>query len=212
MADLRDVVGAILRDITQARGQADEAARDMAVVYARDPILRAFTIPRIEIRELHIDLKVAVRGVDESTDDRARREQRIAEAARSSLTMLSFPVDERTIKTIATLSMTSLSREVLMRELDSSVKIAATREAETKPPKERQEVLKRLLTLYSEQVAAWAEKLMGTIKAILSAPSEKRINVEVVTTELKDIPPHMISTISLTLDVNGILPTHGEEV
>jgi hypothetical protein len=280
MADLRDVVGAILRDVTEARGQADEAARDMALVYAKDPILRAFTIPRIEIRDLHIDLKVAVRGVSESAEDSAKREQRIAEACRAIIKQLPFAVDDATVRTLIALAGPTLTLDTIEKELSVSARAAASNNAESvkielyrdvlliaekgdtdirivsfttdvvapstrftslidarkgadqisklragqalTPQQlkladgqiriERQSIAKRFTAAYAQAIETCAAQLLSSVKAVLSSPTEKRINLEVITADLKEIPQHMISTISLTLDVNGILPTQTEEV
>lgn len=211
MADLREVVGAILRDITEARAQADAASRDMALMYAKDPILRAFTIPRTEIRDLKLDLKIAVRGLEESSDDQMARDARMDEVVRKMVRALPFPIDEQTFRTLRALATPIISREAIFRVLEPVVKQAASKEAETRPRNERPEILKKLISEWSESVKIFADQFMLRVKEVLAAPSQKTIGVEVVTTELKDIPPHMISTISITLDVNGIVPTDREE-
>lgn len=201
MADLREVVGAILRDITEARAQADAASRDIALMYAKDPILRAFTIPRTEIRDLKLDLKIAVRGLEESSDDQAARDARMDEVVRKMVKTLPFPIDEQTLRTLRALATPIISREAILRVLEPVVKQAATKDANAK----------KLFSEWMEAVKNFADQFILRVKEVLAAPSQKTIGVEVVTTELKDIPPHMISTICITLDVNGIVPTDREE-
>ena len=60
MSNLSKVVGAILRDITDARSQADLQAREISRLYAADDILRYFPVPRAEIQDIRIELKFAV--------------------------------------------------------------------------------------------------------------------------------------------------------
>lgn len=211
MADLREVVGAILRDITEARAQADLASRDTALMYAKDPILRSFTIPRTEIRDLKLDLKIAVRGLEESSDDQMARDARLDEAVRKLVKSLPFPVDEQITKTLRTLATPIITREAILRLFDPVIKQAATKEASTRPRTEQPDVLKRLMKEWSEAVITFSDQLIVRVKEVLSAPSQKSIGIDVVTTELKDLPAHMVSTINITLDVNGVVPTDREE-
>lgn len=60
MSNLSKVVGAILRDITAARSQADLQAREISRLYAADDILRYFPVPRAEVQDIRIELKFAV--------------------------------------------------------------------------------------------------------------------------------------------------------
>ncbi|MBK6290990.1 MAG: hypothetical protein IPH85_01990 [Ignavibacteria bacterium] len=274
MADLRDVVGAILRDVTEARGQADLAVRDLVSSYAKDPILRAFTIPRTEIRDLKIDLKVAVRSVDDSPDDRARKEQRVRDVVRSSIASLPFPIDPRTEQVIIKTGLQSASAESVEKELTSSAKSEATRaseetkmdvyrdlivveerkdqdvrlvafttdiqltpkkfttirdarshadtvsklragqtltpqqqkQAEARMKEERAQIQTRLTSEFVQPIKQISEALAAKLAAIAAQPSEKRMVIDVVAEDLKDIPQHMISTVTISLDVNNILP------
>jgi hypothetical protein len=274
MADLRDVVGAILRDVTEARGQADLAVRDLVSSYAKDPILRAFTIPRTEIRDLKIDLKVAVRSVDDSPDDRARKEQRVRDIVRSSIASLPFPIDPRSEVSIIKMGLLSPSSESVEKELASSAKSEATRvaeetkmdvyrdlivveerkdqdvrllsfttdiqltprkftsirdarshadtlsklragqtlspqqvkQAEARMKEERQQIQSRMMSEFLQPIKQISEALAAKLAAIAAQPSEKRMVIDVVADDLKDIPQHMISTVTISLDVNNILP------
>lgn len=71
MAILNDILGAVLRDVAAARSLADQAARAAGEEYRKDPILRAFPVPRAEIREVSIDLAFAVKGVQRNTQNTA---------------------------------------------------------------------------------------------------------------------------------------------
>ena len=64
MADLQQIVGAILRDIAQARFSSDIYSREISRYYEQDSLLRRFPVPRTEISEVDLDLKFAVSGVD----------------------------------------------------------------------------------------------------------------------------------------------------
>ncbi|HLP27613.1 MAG TPA: hypothetical protein VK147_03160 [Candidatus Didemnitutus sp.] len=278
MADLRDVVGAILRDVTEARGQADLAVRDLVSSYAKDPILRAFTIPRTEIRDLKIDLKVAVRSVDDSPDDRARKEQRVRDVVRSSIASLPFPLDPKIEQSIFKMGLLSTTPESIEKELsvaarsealrfaesakmevykdlivveerkDIEVRLVAfstdiqltprkfttlrdarahvdtisklragqtltpqqTKLAEARMKDERMQIQNRASTEFLLSIKQISEALAAKLAAIAAQPSEKRMVIDVVAEDLKDIPQHMISTVTISLDVNNILPQEEE--
>lgn len=63
MADLTQVLGAILKDVAQSRVISDAFSRDVSVEYANDPILVSFPVPRVEIRQVAIDLQFTVNEV-----------------------------------------------------------------------------------------------------------------------------------------------------
>ncbi|MBL4705822.1 MAG: hypothetical protein JKY54_14950 [Flavobacteriales bacterium] len=63
MAELHNVVGAILRDIAQARVTSDLYSREVSRYYEEDSLLRLFPIPRTEIKEVEIDLMFGIKEV-----------------------------------------------------------------------------------------------------------------------------------------------------
>ncbi|MDO3378522.1 hypothetical protein [Geoalkalibacter halelectricus] len=64
MAELHQILGALLRDIAQARFAADIFSRNISRYYEQNSLLRRFPVPRAEIEEVEIDLKFALSGVD----------------------------------------------------------------------------------------------------------------------------------------------------
>ena len=59
MPQLSNVLAGILRDITTARFQADTASAKLVEYYKKDPVLQCFPVPRVEIKELNIQLRFA---------------------------------------------------------------------------------------------------------------------------------------------------------
>src|SRR3954447_17937882 len=68
MAELYQVVGAILRDVSQARFMSDLYSRQISYIYENDSLLRRFPVPRGEIEEVEFNLPFVIRevSVDES--------------------------------------------------------------------------------------------------------------------------------------------------
>ena len=69
MAELKEVLGAILVDIAKARVASDICTRDVSLEYAKDPILSEFPVPRVEIKEASIELKFAINEVKKLEDN-----------------------------------------------------------------------------------------------------------------------------------------------
>jgi hypothetical protein len=71
MAKLKQVIGAILSDITKGQAISDGYSRDLKSSYREDPILKLLSVPRTEIKEVTIDLKFAIlKGENDKFPDR----------------------------------------------------------------------------------------------------------------------------------------------
>jgi hypothetical protein len=70
VADLNTVLGAILRDVAQARVMSDLFSRNVSVEYQQDAVLRAFPVPRIDVVQATIDLRFAVSGIEQRPTDK----------------------------------------------------------------------------------------------------------------------------------------------
>lgn len=64
MAELKDVLGGVLRDIVDARVTGDLYSKELSEEYLKDPILSSFPVPRAEIREATTSLKSSVNAVE----------------------------------------------------------------------------------------------------------------------------------------------------
>jgi hypothetical protein len=63
MAELKDVLGAVLKDMAHARVISDQFSSEISREYLKDPLLGIFPVPRAEIREASINVKFAVNAV-----------------------------------------------------------------------------------------------------------------------------------------------------
>ena len=63
MPELYQIVGAILRDVSQARFMSDLYSRQISFTYERDSLLRRFPVPRGEIQEVEFQLPFIVTSV-----------------------------------------------------------------------------------------------------------------------------------------------------
>jgi len=78
MAELYQVIGAILSDITHARFTSDLCSRSISRYYEQDSLLRRFPVPRAEITELEIDLSFALSRVVVDSGRHDARDARIS--------------------------------------------------------------------------------------------------------------------------------------
>jgi hypothetical protein len=68
MAELRQILGNIFKDIAQARVTSDIYSRNIGKYYEQDPLLRKFPVPRTEISEVEVDLKFVMSGLEPAID------------------------------------------------------------------------------------------------------------------------------------------------
>lgn len=64
MAELKEVLGAVLKDMAHSRVISDQFSSEISHEYEKDPILGVFPVPRTEIREASINLKFVVNAVE----------------------------------------------------------------------------------------------------------------------------------------------------
>lgn len=60
MPKLSETLGSLLRDVAYSRIKSDLFSKEASLEYARDPLLRAFPVPRVDIRSAEIELVFAV--------------------------------------------------------------------------------------------------------------------------------------------------------
>jgi hypothetical protein len=78
VADLQQVVGAILRDLAKARFGSDLYSRSIARYYENDYLLRKFPVPRSDVEEVEVDLKFSLADVHPSHTNTEGRESNVA--------------------------------------------------------------------------------------------------------------------------------------
>ncbi|WP_317933233.1 hypothetical protein [Halioxenophilus sp. WMMB6] len=78
MADLQQILSALIRDISKARFSSDLYSRSIARYYENDYLLRRFPIPRTEIEEIEIDLKFAISDISDNSVNGEGKEANLA--------------------------------------------------------------------------------------------------------------------------------------
>lgn len=64
---LSDYLAFLLSEISRARDMADRYTREIALVYAKDDVLRHFSVPRFKISKMELNIPVLVSGVEVSS-------------------------------------------------------------------------------------------------------------------------------------------------
>ncbi|HET9530621.1 MAG TPA: hypothetical protein VFQ92_09735 [Blastocatellia bacterium] len=65
MPNLSETLGSLLKDIANSRVKSDLFSRDASLEYFRDPVLRLFPVPRVEIRSADLELTFAVASAEQ---------------------------------------------------------------------------------------------------------------------------------------------------
>lgn len=64
---LSDFVGYVFSEMVRARGIADSESKRVAMIYAEDPIMKHFSVPRFKIPEMELTIPVLISGARFST-------------------------------------------------------------------------------------------------------------------------------------------------
>lgn len=64
---LSDYMAYVFHEISRARDMADRYAKEVALAYARDEVLRHFSVPRFKIARMDLNMPVLVSGVQVSS-------------------------------------------------------------------------------------------------------------------------------------------------
>src|SRR5690348_3904274 len=64
---LSDYVGYIFSEIVRARDIADRESKRVAQIYAQDPVMQYFSVPRFKIPEMELTIPVLISGARFST-------------------------------------------------------------------------------------------------------------------------------------------------
>lgn len=230
MAELRDVLGSILRDVSTSRVASDLFTRDVSVVYRDDPQLRGFPVPRLEIREATIDLKFAVLEIEEGE---AGRPTISGDSLRAYLTNLVGPLLKRSVF-VGDLEKTLLERGLRPETLAAPIAGRVAEAVEARP-----QLLEQILNHESTALTATVEESlrtsgdlwsvvesMGRIRAVRKSLSEElpprmadlaaslraeaqapraelKVKVAITSNELTDIPPEKVSHVRIVTGIQN---------
>jgi hypothetical protein len=65
MPNLSETLGSLLKDIANSRVKSDLFSREASLEYFKDPLLRLFPVPRVEIRSADLELTFAVASAEQ---------------------------------------------------------------------------------------------------------------------------------------------------
>jgi hypothetical protein len=179
---LAHLVGAILKDISQARMGSDAYSRDISRYYEQDPLLRGFSVPRADIESVELDLKFAFKSA-KLTD---ARDMDSADRLRSLIDEYKLRTARRAVD-LATVELHNLQQEVQDEQRAQQQGAAPGEPAEPvtarKPePKDSKSQTKLELLLYElqqlkEEMAAEEKKGKAKAAAVTEADGEPPLGV-----------------------------------
>ncbi|KYK28181.1 MAG: hypothetical protein HXS48_24185 [Theionarchaea archaeon] len=221
MVSLGEVLGALISQVNKGRAQADIETLKVAEVYKEEPLLSSFSIPRMVLDEVVVDLKVSVvtgpsRGVSFTPESRLK----ILESMEKLID--SLPKKYRHIHNIrrdADIWEPTRTRisgelsEIVPAEIEvkpKSVTMSATAAIQRQlvqallHPKSK--ATRRSLTSFVQEDAPQMEKYLKSemekvIEEVIKSqpPPKERLEVLVSVSDLEKIPPDKITNVRLTL-------------
>ncbi|MBI5895367.1 MAG: hypothetical protein HZB24_04930 [Desulfobacterales bacterium] len=225
MAKLSDIVGGLLRDLSQSHAVADSHTRQILETYKKDPVLAQFPVPRLTIRQATLRLKFLVKDQSAPPEDDDPEEYRAiwAKALQERimprvLEKLDKLDNKAVVATLAgRLSQPEVERAVTFTRLLDGTQRAAlqketvellAREFRALPksvqrylPKEDQilKVATEVVALEIPEIQRAAKKLQEVRGAALA-----RIDVTVNAEDLRQAPESQVSEIELTVGLEEI--------
>lgn len=88
MAQLNQFLGTVLSELTQARVTSDIFSRDTSNFYQQDPVLRSYSVPRVNIDEFEMDMQFAISGLvaEKNDTDQAIKLERLVSTCGQKVT------------------------------------------------------------------------------------------------------------------------------
>lgn len=212
---LAEVVGAVMAGLAEARSLGDRLSRDLADLYERDNLMRAFPVPRMEYANVEIDLPFAVRSVGGSRGpgyDLLREEgARLAAKARESVAserLTAAALDA------ATKAATAEATEALLladlRESQPTAEqsnLTATRIAQAFVDAlsvRNRERRTALMTLVRTEVNPVVKEALQTLAAArVGGGAPPAVSVFVTSTELANVPEGTIARVKITANTRN---------
>ena len=182
---LKQVIASILTDLTQAQSIADSYSRRVKAAYKNDPSLRLLPVPKAEIKEVKLDLKVAFLATNQVTiyehPDYKGKSQELIEGSydRKNLTLGDNVLSS--LKISEGMKVTLYDRENFQGQSKSFT--------EDMPNMTTYDFDNKTSSIKVEQI---------------STGNGGGLHVEILTDKLQQIPESSLSSISITLDLDSI--------
>lgn len=186
---LKQVIASILTDLTQAQSASDAYSRKIKAAYKEDSSLRLLSVPKAEIKEIKLDLKLAFlkanRVVIYQHPDYQGSSQELREGSYDlgSLTMGN--------NVLSSLKVSDGMKVTLYEE--ENFKGTERSFIEDTPNMTTYNFDNKTSSIKVERVST--DKPMDDLR---------ELNVEIFTDQLKQLPESALSSISITLDLSSI--------
>ena len=210
--NLGDYVGKLLSEISKARVQADIEAVRIAELYARDPLLKNFPIPRVRLPKVEINAPVVITEVQEAGGTHKRIDAK-------KLTALSQTAILKTLKT-RNINLTNTEVQIVNRRLNAGItRIEPSLEADLSTESMAKNIsgesinsLKSIrkvkVKLNPQEFKEVSLEISHEIKmemAKLQQPEEARVKISALTTDIKQINDNQkITFLKLSIAEEGV--------
>ena len=190
MAKLKQVIGAILSDITKGQAISDAYSRDLKTSYREDPVLKLLSLPRTEIKDVTINLKFAiVKGEKDTISKVAIYQDFNYEGASQELSEGSYDIKSLTIgdKALSSLKVPKGMKVTLYEDAGFTGKF-------------------KILTQDNPALEDFNDATSSIkVEQILTTDTDiDTLEIEVFTNNLTSLPEAVISSISIKLDMTSV--------
>lgn len=200
MADLGDVLAAIVSAVGQARRQADEQTAALAEYYRSEPLLEGMSIPRVRLPQVTVDLPVVVAGQTSPAPGKPASVSVVARMLTDRLQVLFRTSGARlpsgSVSTYQGLFKTALEGVRIDPRTAGEAYARATQQATTEFARKFPDAVDdRLLAVLDRELASIARA-----KAYTTPPTPGSVDVEVVTGKVRDTSdPSLVTRLHLSM-------------
>ncbi|MCM1982969.1 MULTISPECIES: hypothetical protein [Cyanophyceae] len=192
---LKKVVASILTDLTRAQAASDAYSREIKAAYKEDSLLRLLPVPKAEIKEIKLDLKFAFLKADrvvlyEQPNYQGRSQELLEGNYTPEILKVRTNENEMSLKVSDGMKVT-ISGESFVDSADDGIKTSAIIFTEDTPK------------------IVFSVDIFKSIKVEHISTNEltddlETLDVEILTDELKQLPESVLSSISITLNLDSI--------
>lgn len=210
--NLGDYVGKLLSEISKARVQADIEAVRIAELYARDPLLKNFPIPRVRLPRVEINAPVVITEVQEANAPYKRIDAK-------KLTAISQVAITKTLKT-RNINLTNNEVQIVNRRLNAGItRMEPTLESDLsiesiaknlsgESMNSLKSIRKVKVKLGPQEFKKVSMEINHEIKmemAKIQQPEEARVKVSALTTDIKQINDNQkVTYLKLSIAEEGV--------
>jgi hypothetical protein len=230
MAKFDETLGALLRDLAYARVKSDLFSREASLEYLKDPLLRLFPVPRVEMSQAEIEVSFAVKEARQNKPEPRQIARQVLTANLPALrdSLFSVKAGPGTLGELlgARRAAAEKSADTQLLKVFTDDEASLTAQVMNEPAQLAQsysraglaalnqvaEARKLNLTFglpqqkeVDKQAALWAKAVNAAAQAELERAQANAFELDLAFTreELENVAPHLLARVKLSVSIEN---------